>query len=527
MGVILLNKVQQRYVVYHKLVERRMDGSAGSAFAALLETVAKDDYYFSGVKFTDKMQAKHIVTNDPGEIISLCGYKPVQSDCEEAFATIKALLDNGEKVLFCGTPQQCLKLKQEVLDSNNLVLVDIISTPFISQELLDKYAKELGEEMGSAVTDIRFYNKEFSYKDSKRVTFANGRTSFPRERDAFDILVDKGAFTPKDSHRELFASLEERIGDITLGAYNYEKANDGLGYAYLSVNTGKGAILFQKAKKRLIVLSEGEDVKLANVLYKIAPCRDNVNVDMLQDNSLDAVEHQLFHIGLKARIIDRVKHYLRVWKMLGETSRWNPRAVWMFVKYNLQKNVHTNLRLNGFIFFAPQACVSIDKTANITLNGPLRIGVKRISSSKQETRLWMQPKSKLLVHRYMSMGGGANVEIYTGGLLEVGVIASNAEYTIICNQHIKIGSPCNIARNATIRDTSGHLVAVPGFKKCRPVELGNHSWICTESTIMPGVTVGDGAIVGACSFVTKNVLPFTMVQGSPIEEIGKPRYFRI
>ena len=44
---------------------------------------------------------------------------------------------------------------------------------------------------------------------------------------------------------------------------------------------------------------------------------------------------------------------------------------------------------------------------------------------------------------------------------------------------------------------------------------------------MPGVTVGDGAIVGACSYVTKNVPAFTMVQGSPIEVVGNPKYFRI
>ena len=527
MGEIQLNRVQQRYVVYHKLVERRMDGSAGSAFAALLETVAKDGYYFSGVKFNDKLQAKHIVTNNPEEIVSLCGYKPVRSESDEAFVTIKNLLANGEKVLFCGTPLQCNLLKQDVEDSNNLILIDIISTPFISQELLQKYADELGDEMGSKVVNIRFYDKEFSYKDSKRVTFSNGRTSFPREKNAFDILVEKGVFTLKDPQRDDYDSLDERIGDITLGAYNYEKENDGLGYAYLSVNTEKGDRLFQKTKKRLVVLSEGDDVNPSNVLFKTAACREFVNVDMLQNQTLEAIDYQLFHVGLKARIVDRIKLYSRVWRMLGETSQWNPKSVWMFFKYNMKKNIHTNIRRTGFIFFAPGACVSIDNKADITLNGPLRIGVRRIASSRQETRLWMQPYSRLLVHRNMSMGGGANVEIYSGGLLEVGSIASNAEYTIICNQHIIIGNPCNIARNATIRDTSGHLVAVPGFKQSRPVVLGNHSWICTESTIMPGVTVGDGAIVGACSFVTKNVPTFTMVQGNPTEEIGKPRYFRI
>ena len=44
---------------------------------------------------------------------------------------------------------------------------------------------------------------------------------------------------------------------------------------------------------------------------------------------------------------------------------------------------------------------------------------------------------------------------------------------------------------------------------------------------MPGVKIGDGAIVGACSYVAKNVPSFTLVQGFPAVEVGNPKYFRI
>ena len=106
-------------------------------------------------------------------------------------------------------------------------------------------------------------------------------------------------------------------------------------------------------------------------------------------------------------------------------------------------------------------------------------------------------------------------------------MGSNAELNIICGEYIKLGDTCNIARNATIRDTSGHIIAVPGYKMSRPVEIGNHTWICTGATIMPGVKIGDGSIVGACSYVSKNVPAFTLVQGFPALEVGKPKYFRI
>lgn len=45
--------------------------------------------------------------------------------------------------------------------------------------------------------------------------------------------------------------------------------------------------------------------------------------------------------------------------------------------------------------------------------------------------------------------------------------------------------------------------------------VGNDVWFGHESTVMAGVTIGDGAIIGAKAVVTKNVLPYTIVAGNP------------
>jgi acetyltransferase-like isoleucine patch superfamily enzyme len=139
----------------------------------------------------------------------------------------------------------------------------------------------------------------------------------------------------------------------------------------------------------------------------------------------------------------------------------------------------------------------------------------------------MEQGSKIIVHDRCSFGAGSNVEIYKNAILEVGQLNSNAELTIVCGEYITFGNPCNMARNSTVRDTSGHLLATPGYKMTKPVVIGNHTWFCTESNVMPGVTVGDGSIVGACSFVTKKVPSFTMAQGNPAVEVGPIKYFRM
>ena len=51
--------------------------------------------------------------------------------------------------------------------------------------------------------------------------------------------------------------------------------------------------------------------------------------------------------------------------------------------------------------------------------------------------------------------------------------------------------------------------------------IGNDVWIGQNATIMPGVHIGDGAIIGANSLVSKDVEPYTIVAGNPIRIIRK------
>ncbi|HCA43318.1 MAG TPA: chloramphenicol acetyltransferase [Bacteroidetes bacterium] len=51
--------------------------------------------------------------------------------------------------------------------------------------------------------------------------------------------------------------------------------------------------------------------------------------------------------------------------------------------------------------------------------------------------------------------------------------------------------------------------------------VGNDVWIGYESVIMPGVKIGNGAIIGAKSVVTKDVEPYSVVAGNPAKEIKK------
>lgn len=56
---------------------------------------------------------------------------------------------------------------------------------------------------------------------------------------------------------------------------------------------------------------------------------------------------------------------------------------------------------------------------------------------------------------------------------------------------------------------------------CKPIHIGKNAWIGAGATILPGITVGDNAVVGAASVVTKDVLADTIVAGNPAKFIKR------
>jgi acetyltransferase-like isoleucine patch superfamily enzyme len=83
----------------------------------------------------------------------------------------------------------------------------------------------------------------------------------------------------------------------------------------------------------------------------------------------------------------------------------------------------------------------------------------------------------------------------------------------------------NVALSPEVMILAGfHDVNDPGFAQSEvgpwAVVIEDHVWIGTRAMILPGVTVGRGAVVAAGSVVTKDVPPLTIVAGAPARPIG-------
>lgn len=68
-------------------------------------------------------------------------------------------------------------------------------------------------------------------------------------------------------------------------------------------------------------------------------------------------------------------------------------------------------------------------------------------------------------------------------------------------------------------DDDAFTDAGDGFVRAGDTVIGNDVWIGSEAMIMPGVTIGDGAVIASRAVVTKNVAPYEIVGSNPAKHI--------
>lgn len=118
----------------------------------------------------------------------------------------------------------------------------------------------------------------------------------------------------------------------------------------------------------------------------------------------------------------------------------------------------------------------------------------------------------------------SSVKVFGNGNFKIGKNTWVGHGSVImCSSSIDIGSNVDIGPEVFIGtgthviDTDSENVAGRGISK--DVIIGNGSWLCARSIILPGVTVGNKAIIASGAVVLYNVLGKTVVGGVPAKMI--------
>lgn len=157
-----------------------------------------------------------------------------------------------------------------------------------------------------------------------------------------------------------------------------------------------------------------------------------------------------------------------------------------------------------------------------------------------------KPKNRV----YLSIGANSIVAgnfVFESeeGKISIGSHSYIGGGTYISRSSIEIGDNVTIAWGGTVYDHDSHsldhimrrkdidkeLECVRSGKnmiqtkewncvKSAPIKICNDAWIGMFVTILKGVTIGEGAVVGACSVVTKDVPAWTVVAGNPAKLVN-------
>lgn len=159
------------------------------------------------------------------------------------------------------------------------------------------------------------------------------------------------------------------------------------------------------------------------------------------------------------------------------------------------------------IKLAPSATIEMGERSFFEINRQDYI------KTHERSTLYLGDNARLRINGAFTMHGTSSIFVLKDALLEIGNNTYLNGGSIECSYHIQIGNDCAIADGVRIIDNSwhtAHSLARGGITK-----IGNKVWIATGAMILPGITIGDGAIVAAGAVVTKDVPARCMVAGVP------------
>jgi acetyltransferase-like isoleucine patch superfamily enzyme len=119
---------------------------------------------------------------------------------------------------------------------------------------------------------------------------------------------------------------------------------------------------------------------------------------------------------------------------------------------------------------------------------------------------------------------GVLIEVGAGGHVRLDADFVGRHSVIVSRSSVSVGAGSMVAEMCILRDSdhardnSGLIHAVE--HRSAPVQVGRHCWLGARTTVLKGVTMGDGATAGAGSVITHDVGAGRVVVGVPAREVG-------
>ena len=252
-------KAPKTVAAYAQDEEIRLQSSSGGIFTVLAEKILDDGGVVVGVAQLSSTRFGHIVVDNKADLAKLRGSKYVQADVGAIYRDVRALLKDGRKVLFSGTPCQVAGL-YAVLGksvSANLFTVDVVCHGAPSVKVFEKYIEYLESDTQSKVESTQFRDKRSGWHRYSTTSLLNNNSQYSKSllEDAF-LRVFLSNICLNSSCADCRYGKMPRIADISLGDYwniadVHPQMENDKGTSVVLLNTVHGEELFSSVAESL------------------------------------------------------------------------------------------------------------------------------------------------------------------------------------------------------------------------------------------------------------------------------------
>ena len=260
----VLNKASRKksfdvkiYGAYSNNESIRINSSSGGMFSELATSVLeKNGAVFGCTMNGDFSFAKHIKVEDVDDLSKLQGSKYLQSDTNITFEEVKNCLQNGQKVLYSGTPCQIAGLKGYLKKSNTsdleLITVDFICHGVASSKIWNSYKENLEKVFKSKLKKVEFRNKTYGWKNfSLYCSFENQKIYKEKITDDLYLRGFVADYYLRPSCYDCQFKGDNIKSDITLADFwgidkVNPKFNDDKGASLVVIHSQKGQQIFDE-----------------------------------------------------------------------------------------------------------------------------------------------------------------------------------------------------------------------------------------------------------------------------------------
>lgn len=524
--------VPDAYAVMHKNLGVVFDSTSGGAFTACANQVYARKGFVGGALKGDDGEIHQYLSDNRGDLPKLRRSKYKQSDSRGFYKSVKKAVETERPVLVCGAPCQMVALRAYLgREYDNLYIMDFVCRGANSPLASRKYGEWREQQIGSRLVSSVAKNKELGWNmlTSKEI-YADGTIKYLTKHDnlfthcylATNAFCRPSCYECKFKGVPLFSDVTVAdcwcMDDVLKGMLR-----QNLGVTLMLLNNSKGRQLFDLAKSSMHIQAvDFERARKGNLIIdqSLPPPkypREEV-FRLLNSEGFQGLIDKFIKADRECveSFKTKVRRLLSRYRQLCKIHHYNPFKLLRLVRDNGFCAV-----VSGAPLIMHNRPVVMQIEGTLELGGDFGIGGGILKRTSFITNLRIDKEARLVTKGEVGIAYGGDVEVINDGALEIGAnFGANQNLMLVCESKITIGDWVKCGRNVTIRDSNGgHWMNIPGYKAKKSITIGDHVWLCEGCTIMSGVKIGAGSVIGAKAVVFNDVPPNSLVLGNPAKVV--------